>query len=209
MTTAGSGDAPRFRLRGIYALVDPQRAEPVAFTEAILRGGIRLVQIRAKLGIDGTTLIAIVARVRAAGGLALVNDDVGFARLADGVHLGQEDAATVDLREVRRALGAGIIGLSCGTPEEARAADPALVDYLGVGPVFGTPSKGDAGHPIGISGTRAVVEATSLPCAAIGGIDATNLGRVRETGAAMAAVISALGTDDPEAAARALVERWG
>ena len=47
MTTAGSGDAPRFRLRGIYALVDPQRAEPVAFTEAILRGGIRLVQIRA------------------------------------------------------------------------------------------------------------------------------------------------------------------
>jgi thiamine-phosphate pyrophosphorylase len=208
MTAAGSGDAPRFRLRGIYALVDPERTEPVAFTEAILRGGIRLVQIRAKLGIDGTTLVAIVARVRAAGGIALVNDDVGLARLADGVHLGQEDAAAIDLREVRRALGAGIIGLSCGTPQEARAADPALVDYLGVGPVFGTPSKADAGYPIGISGTRAVVEATSLPCAAIGGIDATNLDRVRETGAAMAAVISALGLDDPESAARALVERW-
>ncbi len=209
MTTAGSGDAPRSHLRGIYALVDPERTEPVAFIEAILRGGIRLVQIRAKLGIDGTTLIAIVARVRAAGGLALVNDDVGLARLADGVHLGQEDAATVDLRAVRRALGAGIIGLSCGTPQEARAADPALVDYIGVGPVFGTPSKSDAGYPIGISGTRAVVEATTLPCAAIGGIGATNLGRVRETGAAMAAVISALDRDDPESAARALVERWG
>src|ERR1700686_2965948 len=113
MRTAGSAAAPPFRLPGVYALVDPQRAEPLAFTEAILRGGIRLVQIRAKLGIDGTTLIAIVARVRAAGGLALVNDDIGLARLADGVHLGQEAAATLNLRDVRRALGSGIIGLSC------------------------------------------------------------------------------------------------
>jgi thiamine-phosphate pyrophosphorylase len=209
MTTTGSGDAPRFRLQGVYGLVDPERTEPVAFTEAILRGGIRLVQIRAKLGLDGATLIAIVARVRAAGGIALVNDDVGLARLADGVHLGQEDAATLNLRDVRRALGSAIIGLSCGTPQEARAADPALVDYLGVGPVFGSPSKADAGYPIGISGTRAVVEATTLPCAAIGGIDATNIVRVRETGASMAAVISALGRDDPEGAARTLVERWG
>src|SRR5260370_14832571 len=199
MTTPGSGDAPRFRLRGVYALVDPGRAEPVAFTEAILRGGIRLVQIRAKFGLDGTTLIAIVARVRAAGGIALVNDDVGLARLADGVHLGQEDAATLDLREVRRALGSAIIGLSCGTPQEARAADPALVDYLGVGPVFGTPSKADAGYPIGVSGTRAVVEATSLPCAAIGGDGVTNNGPGRETGPALAPGLSAAVVEHPPA----------
>jgi thiamine-phosphate pyrophosphorylase len=207
--TTGSGDAPRSLLRGVYALIDPERVEPIAFTEAILRGGIRIVQIRAKYGIDGTTLIAMVGRIRAAGGIALVNDDVGFARLADGVHLGQEDAALLDLRQVRQALGSRIVGLSCGTPQEARLVDPALVDYLGVGPVFGTPSKDDAGLPIGISGTRAVVEATELPCAAIGGIGSANLSRVRETGAAMAAVISALVTDDPEAAARALVARWG
>ena len=55
MTTARSGDAPRSRLRGVYALVDPDRAEPIAFTEALLRGGIRLIQIRAKHGIDGAT----------------------------------------------------------------------------------------------------------------------------------------------------------
>jgi thiamine-phosphate pyrophosphorylase len=208
MTTTRSGDAPRSHLQGVYALVDPDRVEPIAFTEALLRGGIRLVQIRAKGGIDGTTLIAIVSRVRAAGGIAIVNDYVRLARLADGVHLGQEDAALLDLVQLRRALGTGIVGLSCGTPQEARAADPALIDYVAAGPVFATPSKHDAGLPIGISGARAVAQASSLPCAAIGGIGLETIARVRETGAAMAAVISALVCDDVEAAARALVERW-
>lgn len=193
----------------MYALVDPNAVEPIAFTEALLRGGIRIVQIRAKDGIDGATLIAIVARVRAAGGLAIVNDDVGLARLADGVHLGQEDAAALDLLAVRHALGPRIIGLSCGTPQEARAADPALTDYVAAGPLFATRTKADAGLPIGISGGRAVVEATALPCAVIGGITLERLPAARETGAAMAALASALVSDDPEGTARACVERWG
>lgn len=207
--TTRSGDAPRSRLRGVYALVDPGRVEPIAFTEALLRAGIRLIQIRAKNGIDGYTLVAIVQRVRAAGGLAIVNDDIALARSADGVHLGQEDAAALDLAQVRSALGERIIGLSCGTPQEARAVDPALVDYIGVGPVFATGSKHDAGLPIGINGVRAVAQATALPCAAIGGIGRANIARVRESGATMAAVISALVCDDPEAAARELVDAWG
>ena len=208
MTVTRSGDAPRLRLRGIYALIDPDRVEPIAFTEALLRAGIRLVQVRAKNGIDGTTLIAICGRVRAAGGVTIMNDDIRLARLVDGVHLGQEDAAELDLRQLRAAFGNRIIGLSCGTPAEARAADPALIDYIGVGPVFASPSKLDAGQPIGINGSRAVVEATAIPCAAIGGIGLTNIARARETGAAMAAVISALVCEDPESAARALIERW-
>jgi thiamine-phosphate pyrophosphorylase len=208
MPMTRSGDAPRSRLRGVYALVDPERAEPIAFTEALLRGGIRLIQIRAKRGIDGATLVAVVARVRAAGGIAIVNDDVRLARLADGVHLGQEDAAELDLRALRTALRDGIIGLSCGTPQEARAADPALIDYVGAGPAFATPSKADAGLPIGLNGVRAVVEATPLPCAAIGGIELANIARIHETGAAMPAVLSALIGPDPEAAARELVARW-
>src|SRR5947209_10964041 len=208
MATARSGDVPRSCLRGVYALVDPGRAEPIAFTEALLRGGIRLVQVRAKNGIDGATLVALVARVRAAGGLALVNDDVRLARLADGVHLGQDDAAALDLAALRRALGSAVIGLSCGTPQEARAADAALIDYVGAGPAFATPSKHDAGPPIGLSGIRAVVEATPLPVAAIGGIGPQTIARVPETGAAMAAVISALVCADVEAAARDLVARW-
>lgn len=206
----GGGDAaPRSLLRGIYALVDPERAEPVAFTEALLRGGVRLIQVRAKNGIDGYTLVAIVQRVHAAGGIVLVNDDVALARVADGVHLGQDDLLRYRLPDVRRALGPRIIGLSCGTPQEARALDPALVDYAGVGPVFATGSKHDAGLPIGVSGVRAVVEATPLPCAAIGGIGIETVGRVRESGAAMAAVISALAVDDPEGSARRLVAAWG
>jgi thiamine-phosphate pyrophosphorylase len=132
-----------------------------------------------------------------------------MARVADGVHLGQEDAAGLDLAAVRSALGDRIIGLSCGTPQEARAVDPALIDYVGIGPVFATGSKHDAGLPIGISGTRAVVAATTLPSAAIGGIGLANIARVRESGATMAAVISALVCEDPQAAARSLVTAWG
>lgn len=206
--TTGSGDAPRLLLQGVYALVDPARVEPIGFVEALLRGGIRLIQIRAKDGIDGATLIAIVGRVRAAGGITIVNDDVRLARLADGVHLGQEDAAELDLREVRRGLRGGVVGLSAGTLEELRAVDPALVDYLGVGPAYATGTKADAGAPIGAAGVRAVVAATTLPCAAIGGITRERLAEMRATGAAMAAVLGALVCADPEEAARDLVAAW-
>ena len=205
----GSGNAPRLLLRGVYALIDPARVEPVGFVEALLRGGIRLVQVRAKDGIDGATLIAIVTRVRAAGGLTILNDDVALARIADGVHLGQRDAANLHLPEVRRAMRDGIVGLSCGTPAEARAADPKLVDYIGAGPAYATASKADAREPIGPAGIAAIAAATTLPCAAIGGIGASTIGAIRAAGATMAAVLGALDTDDPEREARLLVERWG
>jgi thiamine-phosphate pyrophosphorylase len=196
-------------LHGIYALVDPQRRSPEPFVAALLAGGVRLFQIRAKGGVGRETLAAIVTLVRAAGGVTLVNDDVAVAAQADGVHLGQEDAALHDLAAVRARLRDGLIGLSCGTPAEARAADPALIDYLGIGPLFGTRSKPDAGLPIGVSGVRAVVAATTLPTAAIGGIDLARLGRARETGATMAAIVSALAeAGDVTAAARALVAGW-
>jgi thiamine-phosphate diphosphorylase len=193
----------------VYALLDPDRVEPSGFTEALLRAGVRLFQVRAKDGIDPATLLAVVMRVRGAGGLTVVNDDVRLARLADGVHLGQEDAAGLSLRELRSGLGpSAVIGLSCGTPQEARAADPALIDYIGAGPAFATPSKRDAGLPIALSGIRAVVDATTLPVAAIGGIGPQTIARIPETGAAMAAVISALICPDPEASARELIARW-
>jgi thiamine-phosphate pyrophosphorylase len=197
--------------RGVYALFDPAAAaDPGAYLEALLRGGIRLVQVRAKSGIAVPALRALVARIRAAGGIAIVNDDVTLALEADGVHLGQEDLAGHDLRALRAQLGARAIGLSCGTPAEARAIPAGLVDYVGAGPIFATSSKGDAGAPIGVNGVRVVVEATPLPVAAIGGITLAALPRVRETGATMAAVISALaGAPDPEATARAFVRAWG
>jgi thiamine-phosphate pyrophosphorylase len=200
---------PRFF--GIYALVDPgTHAEPAAYLDALLRGGIRLVQVRAKGGIAPGLLRTLVARIREAGGTAIVNDDVDLALEADGVHLGQDDLAGHDLRALRERLGSRVIGLSCGTPAEAGAVPAGLVDYIGAGPIFATASKGDAGGPIGVNGVRVVVHATTLPVAAIGGITLGALPRVRETGAPMAAVISALsGAGDPEAAARAFVAAWG
>ncbi len=197
------------QLRGIYALVEPERRDVEPFVDALLRGGIRLFQVRAKHGIERARLSALVERVRRAGGLTLINDDIVLAQLGDGVHLGQEDAATVDLRELRAQLGDRIIGLSCGTPAEARAAAPELIDYIGIGPIFATNSKRDAGFPIGVSGTRAVAQASALPAAAIGGITLATSARVRETGVAMAAIISALASgDDVASTARAFVDRW-
>jgi thiamine-phosphate pyrophosphorylase len=198
------------RFHGVYALFDPAaHADAAAYLDALLRGGIRLVQVRAKAGIARAALRGTVAQIRAAGGTAIVNDDVELALEADGVHLGQEDLAGHDLRALRSRLGARAIGLSCGTPAEARAVPTGLVDYLGAGPIFATASKSDAGGPIGVNGVRVVVEATPLPVAAIGGISLALLPRVRETGAAMAAVISALAAAaDPETTARAFVRAW-
>jgi thiamine-phosphate diphosphorylase len=198
------------RFHGVYALIDPAaQAAPAAYLDALLRGGIRLIQIRAKGGIAPELLRTVVARIRAAGGIAIVNDDVDLALEADGVHLGQEDLAGHDLRALRARLGPRAIGLSCGTPAEAQAVPVGLIDYLGAGPIFATTSKGDAGGPIGVNGVRVVVAATPLPVAAIGGITLASVARVRETGATMAAVISALAAAaDPEATARAFVAAW-
>jgi thiamine-phosphate diphosphorylase len=211
-SATGGGDVPRFLLTGIYALVEPQRhpGSLAAYANALVAGGIRLVQIRAKPAPDLAAVRIVCEAVHAAGGIVLVNDDLAGALAADGIHLGQEDLASYDPAALRAQLGGRILGLSCGTPAEALAVPAALrAAYLGVGPIFATGSKADAGGPIGVSGVRAVVAATALPVAAIGGIARANLGRVRESGAVMAAMISSLANAaDPAAEARACVAAW-
>ncbi len=186
-------------------------ARPQAFLDEVLSAGVRLVQYRAKRGVDRRVLHALVVRCRASGATLIVNDDVEAAVDigADGVHLGQEDLAGCDVADVRRALGGRLLGMSCGTPDEARGAEAAGADYVGCGPFAATGSKADAGAPIGAAGVRAVVRATSLPVAAIGGIDLAALDDVARSGARMAAVISALArASDVRTAAGALVARW-
>jgi thiamine-phosphate diphosphorylase len=197
-------------LAGIYAIVDRSLTQqPVALVEAILAAGVRVVQYRAKDGVEHDVLRALHQRTRACGAVLIVNDDFDAALEADGWHAGQEDLADRDLRNVRSRLGSRLFGVSCGLPEEARAAQAAGADYVGVGPFAATSTKPDAGAAIGAAGVRAVVAATSLPVVAIGGIDATNLGDVAQTGAAMAAVVSALArAADPRTAAAELVQRW-
>ena len=134
----------------------------------------------------------MVAATRRVGALLVVNDDLEAALEADGWHAGQQDLAACDAREVRARLGRRLFGISCGVPEEARAAELAGADYVGVGPFAATASKLDAGEAIGELGIRAVVAATDLPVVAIGGIGDDNLAAVARSGAAMAAVISSI-----------------
>jgi thiamine-phosphate pyrophosphorylase len=198
-------------LRGIYAIVN-EGARAIEIAQAALDGGVRIVQYRAKGGVAAATLSALRERTRTAGSLLIVNDDwrACLEFDCDGVHLGPDDRGFADLAPVRAALGQRLIGLSCGTPDEAGYAVRAGADYLGAGAVFATASKGDAGEPIGVDGlARVAAAAGSLPVAAIGGIGPANLPAVRASGVAMAAVISAISeAADPQAAARSLVEMW-
>jgi thiamine-phosphate pyrophosphorylase len=171
---------------------------------AAIEGGATAIQLRApELGDDGLLPLSqeLAEACRRAGVLFIVNDRVPVAAEAGvGAHVGQGD----DPRVARGALGAeAILGISVGTPAEARAAEWAGADYLGV-TVWATPTKADA-VPRGLDGLRAVVEATSLPVVGIGGIDAGNAPEVLEAGAAGIAVVSAVGAaEDMVAATRAL-----
>jgi thiamine-phosphate pyrophosphorylase len=115
----------------------------------------------------------------------IVNDDVeaAIALGADGVHLGQDDAGA----EAARAAGL-LLGRSASTLEQALAAD---ADYLGVGPVWETPSKHDADPAIGLDRLREICDAVRVPVVAIGGIDASNAGACIRAGATGVAVIRA------------------
>lgn len=197
-------------MRGIYAILNEER-DPVELARAILDGGVRILQYRAKAGIVKEHALQLRSLTRARNALFIINDDWRAARTfdADGVHLGPDDTDLSELAAIRANMGERLIGFSCGTVEEARGAQAAGADYAGVGSVFATGSKSDAGEPLGIEGLQRVAAATTLPVAAIGGIGAENLPAVRATGVAMAAMISALaGASDPAAAAARLVRIW-
>jgi thiamine-phosphate pyrophosphorylase len=199
------------RLRGIYVIVNQNVASPQALARAALDGGVEILQYRAKTGIDPATLGALRELTRQRGALLIVNDDARAAAAfdCDGVHLGPDDNGFFDVNSVRTTVGSRLIGLSCGTIREAEAANEAGADYIGVGSVYATSSKLDAGEPIGIDGLQRVADASALPVAAIGGIGAANLAAIARTGIAMAAVISAVADDpDPASAARRLVRIW-
>jgi thiamine-phosphate pyrophosphorylase len=164
----------------------------LATAERAVTDGATVVQLRLK---DAKTaeVVAVgepmLAACRAAGVAFVVNDDVEAAlRLgADGVHLGRGDAGA------ERALDAGLLlGLSAATVEEARAAEAASAAYVGAGPVWATPSKPDAGEPLGLGGLAAVCAAVATPVVAIGGVDASNAAACIRAGAAGVAVIRAV-----------------
>jgi thiamine-phosphate pyrophosphorylase len=176
----------------------------VGRTTAAVRGGATMVQVRLKdadprLVAEVARLIILAVRVP-----VVVNDrvDVALAVGAAGVHLGIED---LPVAAVRTLVPTGfIIGASFGNADEA--ANAAGADYAGIGPVYASSSKPDAGAAIGLEGFAELERLTSLPCVGIGGIRAGNAAAVIGAGGCgVAAIASVCGAPDPEVAARSLL----
>ena len=173
--------------------------------EKVLRGGATFRQLREKdLGeaailAEAREIQAIAARYRVP---FVINDsvDIALACDADGVHVGQTDLMG---RDVRALIGPDkILGITANTVELAVAAEKAGADYIGTGAVFGTTTKQNAKN-LSLDTLKAICQAVSIPVVAIGGINGDNLPRLAGTGAAGAAVVSALfAQKDPEEAAR-------
>jgi thiamine-phosphate pyrophosphorylase len=181
----------------------PRGDDPSRLLDAALRGGVDIVQLRDK-DLADDELVRAAEPFRHAcdvhGALFMLNDrpDLVGRTAADGVHVGQGDAPLAD---ARGAVGQErIVGLSATTAAELRA-DP---DYVGVGALFGTPTKPDA-QAGGLELVRAARDTLRIPWFAIGGIDATTIADVVANGAPGVAVVRAIrDADDPERAAREL-----
>lgn len=204
--------APRAFDLGVYLLTDRACCDPRSVEDVVsaaIAGGATLVQLRDK-NVDAGPMLALGRRLlellRPLGIPLIVNDriDVAQALDADGVHIGQQDIPYV---QARRLLGpARIIGVSVGNEAEARETASWDVDYVGVGPVYATATKRDAGTPLGPDETARLARLSGHRAVAIGGIDAANAARLYAAGFEGVAVISAVcSVPDPRAAAYHLV----
>jgi thiamine-phosphate pyrophosphorylase len=182
-------------------LIAPARPDLAELIEAAVRGGVDIVQVREKALAD-RELVPVLEEAREVtrhlGVPLVVNDrpDLALLVAADFVHLGQDDLPVETVRRLGLAAGQ-----STHTPEEI---DRATADYIGVGPVFATPTK--QGRPaVGLELVRYAAERARQPWYAIGGIDRENVEQVVAAGAERVAVVRAIcDAPDPEAAAAEL-----
>jgi len=131
--------------------------------------------------------------------------DVALAVGADGVHLGQKDMPLAAARAI--VTDTMRIGISAESLADAVAAQQGGADYLGVSPIFATPTKTDAAAPLGLVGLQAIRRAVDIPLVGIGGLNRQNAAAVVRCGADGVAVVSAIvAAEDPEQAARELLQ---
>ncbi len=198
-----------------YAIVDPEVSgghDLVSLSRMLAAGGVTLVQLRDKLS-DTRVMVERARAIKVALGRVplVINDrvDVALAIGCEGVHIGWDDMAPED---ARRLLGPdAIIGLTINSPLRADATDLNLIDYAGIGGVYGTTSKVTKNSPIGIDGLAKVIEALHMrkpgfPTCGIAGINAGNAAPVIEAGADGVSVISALSlAPNPSTAAEGIL----
>lgn len=198
-------DPESLKLIAITEELHDDRESLIERTAAAVRGGATMVQLRLKdenprtIVEVATALLAVIPRSVP----LIINDrlDVALAAGASGVHLGADD---LPVAAARRVAPAGfVIGASVGC--DAEVAGSRGADYVGIGPIFATLSKADAGAEIGPAEFARLAALCALPAVAIGGIEAANVRQAMLAGARGVASISAIfGGDEPEAAARAL-----
>jgi len=194
----------------LYLVADPDQTNSSLLDDVAdaLAGGVTAVQLRAKTLSDREALW-LARKMRElcteASALFIVNDriDIALASAADGVHLGVDDLPL----EAARQIGGEefIIGYSPETDDQTTEGSDRGADYLGVGPVYGTKSKNDAGAAIGLDVIRRRANLVGIPLIGIGGISADNATAVIESDAVGVAVVSSiLRSDDPRIAASRL-----
>ena len=197
----------------VYLITDPGLCAERGVVETVIAaasGGATIIQLRDKHSSD-QALIEQGRRLRQAlrgtDARLIVNDRIQVARAigADGVHLGQSDAA---VERARALLGAdAIIGLSVQSVALARRVDPDLIDYVGVGPVFATATKADHARPIGFDGLARICRVSPVPTVAIGGLQLEHVRATLAAGADGLAVVSAIcAAADPRSATRVLAD---
>ncbi len=191
----------RFNQARLYVITCPPKSGPDGYepmVRAACEGGADVVQFRDKL-ITGKERYRLAARLRKicrdAGVLFIVNDalEVALAVEADGVHLGQDDLPVAEAKKLMHPMGVKnfLVGCSTHSLEQAREAERQGADYIGIGPVFATPTK-PTYNPVGLGLIRAVTSEVKVPHVAIGGIDASNVNQVLAAGARCVAVVRAV-----------------
>lgn len=198
---------------GLYLVMTDPVAGFEACAEAAVRCGVRYLQLRMKEA-PRDAVLETARRVReitlGSDTLFIVNDNVTIARDvdADGVHLGQGDQPVDEARRLWPASGKRF-GLSTHNEQQAHAASRLYPDYIGVGPVFPTPTKAVPDPVLGLERMASIVRSSPVPAVAIGGIDRGNLAEVLRRGARNFCVLRAVNRrPDPETAIRELQEIW-
>ena len=196
------------RLVAITDDAEDRRATLVDRVAAAVRGGATSVQVRLKSAPPREVVEITRAIMSRTSVPVIVNDraDIALAAGAAGVHVGEADLPVSAIR--RFAPADFIIGASLGSDTELANAKDA--DYVGIGPVFGSDSKNDAGRAIGVDGFERLAGLVEVPAVAVGGITADRALQITVHGAIGVAIINAIfRVDDPERATRQIADAIG